>query len=319
MSVGQAFGDAANSMLEAHLKPNNPRLVAVVAYYPSAIPSVHSKFPQSIKVVVHLVGAEIGVRQNPEVLGIQGKRKTVRKRLDPGEGNGGSLKLSYQAYKYDGAEPGFAEHDLDEYDPVAESIAFTRSLATLHKAFRIEPPVEAVRDGFVASTTGLKIEQTQKSTREYAHVIHGPTLTGGIGSKDLVKFYSNFFAPLPQDFASRLLSRTIGTDRVVDELFVTFTHSSMIPWMLPGIPPTKKKVEIAVISIMCVRSGKLESEHIYWDQASVLVQVGLIDSKAVPEALKKKGVKALPIVGVEGARAIKRGSSREMNGLISDW
>lgn len=64
--------------------------------------------------LVHLAGAEVGVTRNTEVLGIQGKRKTVRKRLDPGEGYGGSLKLGYQAYTYEACEPGFAEHDLDE-------------------------------------------------------------------------------------------------------------------------------------------------------------------------------------------------------------
>jgi hypothetical protein len=66
-----------------------------------------------VKVLVHLAGKEIGVRKTPEALGIQGKRKTVRKRIDPGEGYGGSLRLGYQAYTYDGSEPGFAESDLD--------------------------------------------------------------------------------------------------------------------------------------------------------------------------------------------------------------
>lgn len=307
-------------MLEAHIKPNNPRLVAVVAYYPSAIPSVHTKFPPGVKVVVHLAGSEVGVRRNPEVLGIQGpKKKTVQKRIDPGEGHGGSLKLGYQAYTYHGSESGFAEHDLDEYDPIAESIAFTRSLATLRKAFRIESTIESVRDEFVSATINGNNDKTPKYLRPYAHVIHGPTLTGGIGTKDLSRFYSNFFSPLPPSFSSRLISRTIGTDRVVDELFVSFKHTTQIPWMLPGIPPTNKNVEIVLVSIMGARGSKLESEHVYWDQASVLAQIGLIDPKVVPGAMKQKGVKALPIVGAESARAVRRGSSREINGLIPGW
>lgn len=306
-------------MLEAHVKPNNPKLCAVVAYYPSSIPSVNTKFPMSIKVLVHLAGTDVGVRKTPEVLGIQAKRKTVRKRIDPGEGYGGSLKLGFKAYTYEGSEPGFAEHDLDEYDPIAESVAFTRSLATLQKGFRLDPIVETTRDELVNSTVNRSHEKTAKSMRPYAHVIHAPTLTGGIGSKDLARFYSNFFSPLPQSYTSRLLSRTIGTDRVVDELFVTFEHTSWVPFMLPGIPPTNKKVEIAIVSIMCARGGKLESENVYWDQASVLMQIGLLDPKAVPEALRKKGVKTLPVVGAEGARAVKRGSSRQINGFIAEW
>jgi hypothetical protein len=95
---------------------------------------------------------------------------------------------------------------------------------------------------------------------------------------------------------------------------MNFTHSVEMPWLLPSIPPTNRKVEIVVISIVCLRGGKLESEHVYWDQASVLFQVGLLNPKlAVPDAMKKKGVKKLPIVGAEAARAMKRGSSRQMN------
>lgn len=206
---------------------------------------MNTKYPASVKILVHLAGSEVGVKQNPQVLGIQGKRKTVRKRVDPGAGHGGSLKFGWKAYTYHGSEPGFAEHDLDEFDPIAESVAFTRSLATLHKAFRIESTVEAMRDELVSTTTSGNNERTMKKIRPYAHVIHGPTLTGGIGATDLSRFYSNFFSPLPSSFSSRLLSRTIGTDRVVDELFITFTHSSAVPWMLPGIPPTNKKVSQA--------------------------------------------------------------------------
>jgi hypothetical protein len=311
-----AYGDAANVILEAHMKPNNPRLCAIVAYYPSAIPSVATKFPLSVKVLVHLAGKEVGVTRTSEVLGIQGKRKTTTKRIDPGEGYGQSLKLGYQAYTYQECEPGFAESDLDEFDPVATGVAFTRSLTTLRKGFRLEPKLEATRDELVSSTRAGTQEKTLKNVRDFAHVINGPTLTGGIGSKDIGQFYAKFFNPLPNSFSSRLLSRTIGTDRVVDELFVSFTHSTKISWMLPGIPPTNRNVEVVVVSIMCVRGGLLESEHVYWDQASVLAQIGLIDPKVVPEAMKKNGVKVLPVVGAESARAMKRGSSRQINALV---
>lgn len=204
-------------------------------------------------------------------------------------------------------------------DPISESVAFTRTLTLLHKAFRLETKVESIRDELVDSTRKGQIDKTNKKLRPYAHVIHGPTLTGGIGSNDISRFYSNFFSPLPQTFSSRLLSRTIGTNRIVDELLVTFTHGSRVEWMLPGIPPTNQKVEIVVVSIVAARGSQLESEHIYWDQASVLVQVGLLDPKVVPENMKKQGVKSVPVVGVEGARAMKRGSSRQINEMIKGW
>lgn len=319
MTGWTAYGDAASHILEAHIKPAHPKLCGIVAFYPSTIPATQTKFPASVKVLVHLAGKDVGVRHNPEVLGIQGKKKTVTKNIDAGSGHGGGLGLSYPAYSYRGCEPGFAEHDLDEYDPVAESLAFSRSLTTLQKAFRIETSVETTRDALVSSTFGCEHQKTTERLRDYAHVIHGPTLSGGIGAAQLSRFYASFFAPLPPSFSSRLLSRTIGTDRVVDELYVAFTHSSPVPWMLPSIPPTQKQVEIVIVSVFCARGGRLESEHVYWDQASVLAQIGLLDPKLVPEAFKNKGVKNLPVVGAEGARAMKRGSSRDINCFIPEW
>jgi len=86
-------------------------------------------------VLVHLAGGVVGVRRNPEVLGIQGKRKTYRRKVGPGIGTGGFMKLGYPAYTYEGVESGFAESDLDEYDKVAERVAWSRSLATIRKGF----------------------------------------------------------------------------------------------------------------------------------------------------------------------------------------
>lgn len=328
-----AFGDAASLVLETHLKPQTPRVVGVVAYYPSAIPSPQSHFPPRLEVLVHLAGEEVGVRKNPEVLGIQGKRKTVKKRIDPGVGPGGLLKLGYKAYTYEGSEPGFAESDLDEYDHIAESVAFTRSLAAVRRAFGMNPDIERIRDEHVqgsfdflerpralladhsVATTSGNVDKTLKSLSSDPHVIHVPTMTGGFGDTDLQRFYAEFFGTTPS-FQSRLLSRTMGTDRVVDELFVSFTHDREMPWILPSIPPTKKKVEVTMVSIVCVRGGKLNHEHVYWDGAAVLVQVGLLDAKYVPDAMKKQGVKKLPVVDCEAARAV-RDRKGNMNSLIA--
>jgi hypothetical protein len=128
-------------------------------------------------------------------------------------------------------------------------------------------------------------------------------MSGGIGTQALRRFYENhFLGKLPPSMHIRLLSRTTGADRVVDELYVSFEHTQEIPWMLPGVPPTKKRVEIIIVSIVSLRAGRLYSEHTYWDQASVLVQVGLLDPKLVPESAE--GVDRLPILGREAARRI---------------
>lgn len=134
-------------------------------------------------------------------------------------------------------------------------------------------------------------------------VTYVPTVSGGIGTQALRRFYEHhFIGQLPPSMRIRLLSRTTGADRVVDELYVSFEHSQEIPWILPGVPPTNKRVEIILVSIVSLRGGRLYSEHTYWDQASVLVQVGLLDPKLVPQSAQ--GVDRLPVVGREAARRI---------------
>jgi carboxymethylenebutenolidase len=126
---------------------------------------------------------------------------------------------------------------------------------------------------------------------EDAYVNHIPVMTGGVGKPALREFYSKYFIPqMPPDIELIPISRTIGTDQLVDEMLAKFTHTVQMDWMLPGIAPTGKLVEVAVVGIVQFRDGKLAHEHIYWDQASVLVQLGLLD------------LGTLPVVGVESAR-----------------
>jgi carboxymethylenebutenolidase len=125
---------------------------------------------------------------------------------------------------------------------------------------------------------------------EDAYVNHIPVMTGGVGKPALREFYSKYFIPqMPPDLKLNPISRTIGTDRLVDEMMAKFTHTIRMDWILPGIAPTGKRVEVAVVAIVQFRDGKLAHEHLYWDQASVLVQLGLLD------------LGTLPVVGVESA------------------
>ena len=116
-----------------------------------------------------------------------------------------------------------------------------------------------------------------------AYVNHIPVMTGGVGRAELGEFYSRHFIPkMPPDTEIIPLSRTIGTDRLVDEIIFRFTHTIEMDWMLPGIAPTGKPVECGLVVIVHFRDGKLAHEHIYWDQATVLVQLGLLDATKLP-------------------------------------
>jgi carboxymethylenebutenolidase len=129
---------------------------------------------------------------------------------------------------------------------------------------------------------------------EDAHVNHVPVMTGGVGREQVREFYRTSFIPqMPPDLQIIPISRTIGTERVVDEMVVTATHSVQMDWLLPGLPPTGKRMEIAMVAIVTFRAGKLASEHIYWDQASVLVQLGLLDSRTLPVAGAESAQKVL--------------------------
>ena len=134
-------------------------------------------------------------------------------------------------------------------------------------------------------------EDTLATMVEDAYVNHIPVLTGGVGKKQLREFYSKCFIPqMPPDTEMVPLSRTIGNDQLVDEMIFKFTHTIRMDWMLPGVAPTGRRVEIPLVVIVRFRDGKLAHEHIYWDQASVLVQLGLVDPRK------------LPVVGVESAK-----------------
>jgi len=148
---------------------------------------------------------------------------------------------------------------------------------------------EHARHEFASHST----EDTLATMVEDAYVNHIPVLTGGVGRNELREFYSRRFIPqMPPDTEVTPISRTIGTDQLVDEMVFKFTHTIRMDWMLPGIAPTGKRGEVPLVAIVRFREGKLAHEHIYWDQASVLVQVGLLDPHA------------LPVAGIESARKV---------------
>jgi carboxymethylenebutenolidase len=142
---------------------------------------------------------------------------------------------------------------------------------------------------FVAHNT----EDALATMVEDAYVNDIPVMTGGIGKPAVREFYAKYFIPqIPPDTEMIPISRTIGTDQLVDEMVFKFTHTIQMDWMLPGIAPTGKRVEVPLVAIIQFRDDKVAHEHIYWDQASVLVQIGLLDPST------------LPVVGADSARKL---------------
>jgi len=126
-------------------------------------------------------------------------------------------------------------------------------------------------------------EATLATMVEDAYVNHVPVLTGGRGKDALRAFYANDFIPkMPPDTTLIPISRTVGEDQLVDEMIFSFTHTQEMPWMLPGVAPTNLPVKIPLVAIVKFRDGKLAHEHIYWDQASVLKQIGLLADPSLP-------------------------------------
>jgi carboxymethylenebutenolidase len=127
------------------------------------------------------------------------------------------------------------------------------------------------------------VSSTIATMVEDAYVNHVPVMTGGYGHAALRRFYAeDFISQMPADTTIQLVARTLGEDQLVDEIIFSFTHTEDMPWMLPGIAPTHRHVDIALVVVVGFREGKLAHERIYWDQASVLKQIGLLTDPSLP-------------------------------------
>jgi carboxymethylenebutenolidase len=138
------------------------------------------------------------------------------------------------------------------------------------------------------------VDATMQTMTKEPYVHHVPTMTGGVGYQVVYNFYKNhFIGKMPADTKIVRISRTIGKDQVVDELIISFTHDREVEYMLPGVSPTGKYITLPHVVIMNFKDGKIAHEHIYWDQASLLVQVGLLDPRRL-----------LPVTGQEQAKRL---------------
>lgn len=138
------------------------------------------------------------------------------------------------------------------------------------------------------------IETTMATMTANPHLHNVANMMGGVGKDGVRRFYSNHLVGkfFPPDVEMIRVSLTVGDEQIVEELVIKFTHTVAVEWMLPNVAPTGKKVEVALAVIVKIEDGKIAHEHIYWDQATVLVQLGLLDPKG------------LPVCGAESAQKI---------------
>lgn len=187
---------------------------------------------------------------------------------------------------YPGVDHAFARVGGDHYDRPSALMAHGRTIAALKSAIGPDFDLSALWDKHCEYEFGTRdVDKTMSTMVAQPYVNHIPTMTGGVGYRNLHRFYTDHFVNSnPPDTTLTPISRTVGATQVVDEMLFCFTHTTEIPWMLPGVPPTGKRVEVPLLAIIKFRGDKLYHEHIYWDQASVLVQVGLLDPRLLPVA-----------------------------------
>jgi carboxymethylenebutenolidase len=209
---------------------------------------------------------------------------------------------------YPGVDHAFARPYGHAFNKPAALMAQSRTIALFRRVMGPHFDLSALWDEHTLYEFGKRdVDATMATMVAEPYVNHVPTMTGGVGYRDLARFYRHHFIPTtPADTRLIPISRTVGSDRVVDEMLFCFTHDIEIDWMLPGVRPTGKYVEIPLVAIICFRGGKLFNEHIYWDQASVLVQIGVLEPTG------------LPIAGIETAKKLVD-ESLPSNGLMRRW
>jgi len=195
-------------------------------------------------------------------------------------------KPGVELYVYPGMDHAFARTGGAHYDKPSALMAHQRSMAALQRVIGPQFDYSYLWDKHCEYEFGTRdVAATMATMVAEPYVNHIPTMTGGVGYRELSRFYQHHFVNSnPPDTRLVPLSRTVGATQIVDEVLFCFTHTTEIDWMLPGVPPTGKYVEIPLVAIVKFRGDKLCHEHIYWDQASVLVQIGVLDPKGLPVA-----------------------------------
>ncbi len=185
---------------------------------------------------------------------------------------------------------GIAAGELGEHELLARAEQVVAAAARYQAASSM---VEVWERHLASEFDAHDVDATMDTMVDDPYLLHVPVLTGDKGREGVRRFYADHFVPrIPADWAITEISRTVGDDQVVDEIVTTFTHDAEVDFLLPGVPPTGKHVEVPIVAIGAFRGDEVRYEHIYWDQASVLVQIGLLDQAG------------LPVAGIEQARKL---------------
>jgi carboxymethylenebutenolidase len=171
-----------------------------------------------------------------------------------------------------------------------------------------EHDIGAVLDEHLASEFEVKdLEAAMATMSGDPYLDHVPVMTGGVGWDEVRRFYGrHFIGHWPDDTQIEPVSRTVGADQVVDELVMSFTHDIEMDALLPGVAPTGRPVRLPFCVVVSFEAGKVAHEHIYWDQASMLVQIGLLDPSG------------LPVTGAEQAAKLLDPRGTQTNGLMGE-
>ncbi|KAL4754439.1 hypothetical protein BDW72DRAFT_127208 [Aspergillus terricola var. indicus] len=318
-----------------------PRLCALVAFYPDApqVAYLNSSEPARLPPSTTAASTSTSMAfQSDANLAIQihlaGSRNESFAMWDDSNKRHRCHLLFYPE-----SQPGFAESAASStYDRTSSRLAWSRSLNCLKRGFGWPcgggnwgaPDPELVWEGYWRNIHESAKNPSSTSSPDMLGLMLGggagnrefddrtcvncvPSGVGGSSPSEITTFYSTNFVPSgPPSQRIRLLSRTSGADRVVDELLLTFEHTEEIPWMLPGVPPTGRSVRIPLIMTAGFLGGKIANHNIYWDQASVLVQIGLLDPTLIPPSFKATGpnregkdtIERMPVVGEEAASSV---------------
>ncbi|KAI1087927.1 hypothetical protein F5B19DRAFT_496892 [Rostrohypoxylon terebratum] len=276
-----------------------PAICAVVWYGAPTANNVHSELP----LLVHVVGAT------------KAEGNTA--------GDGGNVKSHYYAH----TRSFFAIPAHEDYKDSSSSVSHTRTLSFLKPL--VGGPcfdLEKIWDEHTYwEFEARSVEETMATMVEEPYVNHIPTLTGGVGRQALTNFYrDHFIFSNPPDTELELVSRTVGIDRVVDEFLFKATHDRMIDWLAPGIPATGQPISIPFTSVVNIRGDRLYHEHISWDQATLLKQLGLLpDYLPFPYPIKEEAAAnntnleyRLPVAGAESALKLFNQSSMDSNAML---
>lgn len=286
--VGYCFGGLLAYLTAARCAPD-----AAIAYYGGGIETRLDEAPRiKCPIMFHYGEQDAAITA--------AARETTRKAL------AGHDRAEF--YVYAGAQHGFNCNLRASFHPFATQLARSRSVGLLRGTLGPRYDLSRLWDDHCGLEFGARdADATMKTMVAEPYVNHVPTLTGGYGQKELHRFYKHHFIPsLPEDMKIVPIARTVGPDRIVDEVLMCFTHDREIDWLLPGIAPTGKYCEVPAVASVEFEGDKLCYERIYWDQASALVQIGKLDPAG------------LPVAGLDTGRKIK-GEEVPSNRLMPTW